>query len=59
MGRGTKVHTNSPGHMTKMAVKIYYMVRTGSLVILKRGMVHEARKVYRVYINDYRWLTLA
>ena len=59
MGRGgTKVYANSSGHITKIAVTTY-MIRTGSLVILKLGMVHEERKVYNVYMDYDPGLTLA
>ena len=54
-----------PGHMTKMATtpiygkkpsKIFY--RTNSPMIMKLGMEHYILKLYKVYINDDRELTL-
>ena len=64
--RGTKVCSNDPGHMTKLAampiydkkpLKIFFS-RTKGPITLKLGMQHLVHKYYEVCSNDDRGLTL-
>ena len=58
---GTKVCSNGPGHMTKMAViPIYKIVFSGTKrpLTLKLGMQHWVLEYYQVYSNDDPGLTL-
>ena len=62
---GTKVYSNGPGHMTKMATmpiygKNFKKIFSGTIrpMTLKLGMQHQVLKYYRVCSNNDPWLTL-
>ena len=63
---GTKVCSNDPGHMTKMAtmpiygknLKKIFFSRTKRLMTLKLGLQHRVFKYYKVCSNDDPVLTL-
>ena len=63
---GTKVCSNGPGHMTKMAdmpiydknLKKNFFSGPKRLITLKLGMYHRVRKYYQICTNDDPGLTL-
>ena len=60
--RGTKVCSNGPGHMTKMAAMPIYINKiffsgTKRSMTLKLGMKHQVLKYYQVCSNDDPGLT--
>ena len=63
---GTKVCSNGPGHMSKLAAmpiygknhKKIFFSRTKRLMILKLGVQHRILEYYQVYANDDPALTL-
>ena len=62
---GTKVCSNGPGHMTKMAAMPIYGKNLKNLLLwnqktmtLKLGMQHRVLEYYKVCSNDGPWLTL-
>ena len=63
---GTKVCSNGPGHMTKMAampiygknLKTIFFFRTKRPMTLNLGMHHWVLEYYQVYSNDDPGLTL-
>ena len=66
MGWGTKVYSNVPGHMTKMAAMPIYYKNLKNLLFsgtkrpmpLKHGMQHRLLEYYQVRSNDDPELTL-
>ena len=62
----TKVYSNGPGHMTKMAampiysknLKKFFVSGTKKLMTLKLGMQYFAHEYYQDYLNDDPGLTL-
>ena len=63
---GMKVYINGQGHMTKMAamainskkrLKIFFF-RTRKPMILKLGVKHLVKELYKVYINHDPGMTL-
>ena len=62
---GKKVYINGTGHMTKMAAMLIYgklskifSYRTKSHMIMKFCMEQYVLKLYKIYINNDRGLTL-
>ena len=60
---GTKVCSNGPGHMTKMAAMPIYgkknlLLRNQKVYDLELGMQHRVLEYYQIYSNDDPGLTL-